>query len=162
MAKNDLDGFELHSSTEMVLFTTLTLTALPVLYKYEHLSISPQSSWFVLAVNRYSSSTNYYNKSTLTMESTSTASKIENRALQNCGSCSSISTSRKKFVSFSDIEIIELPYSIGDGPASGAPLSVGWDVQDRSLFSIDFFEYYRPQRRTKQALRLPDYFREQL
>jgi hypothetical protein len=72
------------------------------------------------------------------------------------------STSSKKSVSFHEIEIIELPYSIGDSPASGVPLSVGWEPQDRSLFSVDFFEQYRPRRRSRNALRLPHCHREHL
>ena len=61
-------------------------------------------------------------------------------------------TGRK--VAFGSVEIIELPYTIGHGPTSGAPVSLGWDLIDRSLFNLDFFEHYRPPRRTKPALRL--------
>lgn len=57
-------------------------------------------------------------------------------------------------VAFSSVEIIELPYTIGHGPTSGAPVSLGWEVIDRSSFNLDFFEHYRPPRREKPALRL--------
>ena len=67
-----------------------------------------------------------------------------------------------KNVSFNQIEIIEMPYAIGDGPSAGAPISIGWDAQDRSVFTVDFFEQYRPKRRSREALRLPSHHREQL
>ena len=60
----------------------------------------------------------------------------------------------KRRVAFSKVEIIELPYTIGDGPATGVPIAVDWVAQDRTAFGLDFFEQYRPQRRSKQALRL--------
>ena len=69
---------------------------------------------------------------------------------------------RNKNVSFSQIEIIEMPYAIGDGPATGVPISIDWEAQDRSVFTVDFFEKYRPTRRPKEELRLPDQYREQL
>ena len=61
-------------------------------------------------------------------------------------------TGRK--VAFGSVEIIELPYTIGSGPTSGAPVALGWELIDRSCFNLDFFEHYRPPRRTKPALRL--------
>ena len=69
---------------------------------------------------------------------------------------------RNKNVSFSQIEIIEMPYAIGDGPATGVPISIDWEAQDRSVFTVDFFEQYRPRRRPREELRLPDQYREQL
>ena len=69
---------------------------------------------------------------------------------------------RSNRVSFSQVEIIELPYTIGDGPATGVPISVGWEAQDRSCFGVDFFEQYRPRRRPKPALRLSDERRQYL
>lgn len=59
-------------------------------------------------------------------------------------------------VSFSNVEIIELPYTVGDGPASGgAPLTIGWEPVDRSVFELNLFEKYRTRsRRSKPALRL--------
>jgi hypothetical protein len=68
----------------------------------------------------------------------------------------------KRKVSFNQIEIIELPYTIGDGPATGVPVTVGWKAQDRTAFGLDFFEQYRPKRRTKNALRLSPDFRTHL
>jgi hypothetical protein len=55
-------------------------------------------------------------------------------------------TSKERKVSFSAIEIIELPYAVGDGPATGVPISVGWEAQERSVFSVDFLEQYRSRR----------------
>ena len=57
-------------------------------------------------------------------------------------------------VAFDSIEIIELPYTIGCGPTSGAPVTLGWELIDRSCFNLDFFEHYRPPRRAKPSLRL--------
>ena len=65
-------------------------------------------------------------------------------------------------VSFNQIEIIELPYTIGDGPACGVPVTVEWEAQDRTSFKLDFFEQYRPQRRAKNALRLSPDARSQM
>jgi hypothetical protein len=69
---------------------------------------------------------------------------------------------QQRKVSFNAIEIIELPYAVGDGPATGVPISVGWEVQERSVFSIDFFEQYRPRRRPLEALRLSNERRQYL
>jgi hypothetical protein len=55
-------------------------------------------------------------------------------------------TSKERKVSFSAIEIIELPYAVGDGPATGVPISVDWEAQERSVFSVDFLEQYRSRR----------------
>jgi hypothetical protein len=60
----------------------------------------------------------------------------------------------RKSVSFSKIEIIELPYTVGDSPTLGAPVTLGWEPIDRSVFNINFFESFRPPRRKKPALRL--------
>ena len=58
-------------------------------------------------------------------------------------------------VSFNNVEIIELPYTVGDGPSSGAFLTVGWEPVDRSVFNINLFETYRTRsRRSKSDLRL--------
>lgn len=65
-------------------------------------------------------------------------------------------------VSFNAIEIIELPYAVGDGPATGVPISVGWEAQERSVFTVEFFEQYRPRRRPLEALRLSDERRQYL
>jgi hypothetical protein len=64
---------------------------------------------------------------------------------------------KRKAVAFAAVEIIELPYGIGAGaPNSGIPISVEWIPQDRSVFGVDFFEQYRPKRRSLQQLRLSD------
>eukprot|EP00980_Cylindrotheca_fusiformis_P010013 scaffold2214_cov139-Cylindrotheca_fusiformis.AAC.10 len=61
----------------------------------------------------------------------------------------------KKHVAFGNVEIIELPYTVGNGPASeGAPVSIGWEPIERNMFKVEFFEAFRPPRRTKPALRM--------
>ena len=62
----------------------------------------------------------------------------------------------KTRVSFNNVEIIELPYTVGDGPATGgAPLTIGWEPVDRSIFDLNIFEKYRTRsRRHTSALRL--------
>jgi hypothetical protein len=63
---------------------------------------------------------------------------------------------KKKKVSFADVEIIELPYTLGDNPSVslGVPISASWEAQKRTTMNLDFFETYRPTRRTKQELAL--------
>ena len=68
----------------------------------------------------------------------------------------------KRRVTFGNIEIIELPVEIGDGPAFGPPISVGWEAMARTEFNLEFFESYRPQRKPKQALRLNGQTRREL
>ena len=73
------------------------------------------------------------------------------------GTVSDRAPSRKRStVSFSKVEIIELPYTLGDNPAvsSGAPISVSWIAQKRTILDLDFFERFRPERRNKRALQL--------
>lgn len=59
-------------------------------------------------------------------------------------------------VGFSSVEIIELPYTLGDNPAvsCGPPISASWGSQKRTILNLDFFEQYRPFRRDKEALHL--------
>lgn len=68
----------------------------------------------------------------------------------------------KKQVGFDSIEIIELPMTLGDHPSvsSWPPLTVGWKEQQRTTYSIDFFEKYRPQRRSLSGLVLSAETRE--
>ena len=63
-------------------------------------------------------------------------------------------TKTMKCVRFSLLEIIELPYTVGDNPCvkGGAPISASWRVQKRTQFDVDFFETYRPRRRTRSEL----------
>jgi hypothetical protein len=63
-------------------------------------------------------------------------------------------------VCFSNVEIIELPITVGDGPAVGVPVTVDWDAQSRNVFPLEFFEEYRPQRRVKDRLRITPETRE--
>jgi hypothetical protein len=65
-------------------------------------------------------------------------------------------------VSFDKIEIIEFPCTVGDGPAEGTPVQLDWVPIDRSEFAINFFEFYRPPRRRKHALRLTPERRKRL
>ena len=59
-------------------------------------------------------------------------------------------------VKFAKVEIIELPYTLGDNPAvsSGAPISASWIAQKKTTLDLDFFEQYRPKRRNRRALQL--------
>ena len=59
-------------------------------------------------------------------------------------------------VNFSKVEIIELPYTLGDNPAvsSGPPVSASWIAQKRTILDLEFFERYRPKRRNRKALQL--------
>ena len=63
---------------------------------------------------------------------------------------------KRSTVSFSNVEIIELPYTLGDNPSvsSGAPISASWIAQKRTILDLDFFERFRPERRNKRALQL--------
>lgn len=76
--------------------------------------------------------------------------------------CSSRSSCSRRRVSFREVEIIELPMTVGDGPSLGVPLTVDWQPQDRSTFDIDFFEQFRPERRNKLQLRMGPESRERL
>ena len=68
---------------------------------------------------------------------------------------------KRRQVSFNQVEIVELPYTIGDGPANGTPVTVQWEAQDRTAFRLDFFEQYRPKRRSQSQLRLSPESRSQ-
>ena len=67
-------------------------------------------------------------------------------------------------VRFSTLEIIELPYTIGDNPSvsDGVPISPSWKEQKRTTFDFEFFETYRPARRTKNELILSCHARKEL
>mmetsp|Transcript_117183 Transcript_117183/g.164834 ORF Transcript_117183/g.164834 Transcript_117183/m.164834 type:complete len:155 (+) Transcript_117183:28-492(+) len=72
--------------------------------------------------------------------------------------------SSKKTVSFSTIEIIEFPITLGDNPSvsSGAPLTIEWTPQDRCQFELDVFEKYRPRRRHSSRLAIAPHIREEV
>jgi poly-gamma-glutamate capsule biosynthesis protein CapA/YwtB (metallophosphatase superfamily) len=61
---------------------------------------------------------------------------------------------KSKKLSFDKVEIIELPIALGDNPSvsTGAPLTVEWKSQKRTTFSLDFFEKFRPERRSRKNL----------
>ena len=67
-------------------------------------------------------------------------------------------------VSFGNVEIIELPYALGDNPSvtCGVPISASWKSQKRTKLQLDYFETYRPNRRTKKQLLLSREDRKQL
>jgi hypothetical protein len=66
-------------------------------------------------------------------------------------------------VAFSKIEIIELPYSLGDNPCCmGPPIAPSWIAQKRTTLDLEFFERYRPERRSKNALLLSRQARKSL
>jgi hypothetical protein len=66
-------------------------------------------------------------------------------------------------VTFSKIEIIELPYSLGDNPCCmGPPIAPSWIAQKRTTLDLEFFERYRPERRSKNALLLSRQARKSL
>jgi hypothetical protein len=73
---------------------------------------------------------------------------------------SSIMTSRQtekqhKRVTFSSISIVEFPYEIGITPcSSGVPIGASLEAQHQTTFQLDFFEKYRPVRRSKSDLHI--------
>ena len=71
---------------------------------------------------------------------------------------------RSRTVKFSNVEIIELPYTLGDNPSvsGGPPVSASWISQKRTSLDLDFFEQYRPPRRNKSALHLTKEARKEL
>lgn len=70
----------------------------------------------------------------------------------------------KRSVGFATIEIIELPYTVGDNPSvsCGAPISASWYSQKRTSLDLEFFEQYRPLRRNKKDLHLTKEARKEL
>ena len=67
-----------------------------------------------------------------------------------------------KSLRFDQIEIIELPFTLGDNPCvnGGAPLSCSWDPQLRVKVSLETFEKLRPKRRALHELILGKELRE--
>ena len=63
---------------------------------------------------------------------------------------------KTRHVRFSSLEIVELPYTIGDNPcvSDGCPVAASWLSQKKTEFDIDFFERHRPARRSRKALLL--------
>mmetsp|Transcript_16271 Transcript_16271/g.30196 ORF Transcript_16271/g.30196 Transcript_16271/m.30196 type:complete len:349 (+) Transcript_16271:77-1123(+) len=61
----------------------------------------------------------------------------------------------RRRVGFSKVNIIEFPYAIGDTPcSSGVPIGASYVAQHQTSFQLDFFERYRPERRTKSDLHI--------
>lgn len=71
---------------------------------------------------------------------------------------------RSRCVQFSFVEIIELPYTLGDNPSvsGGPPVAASWQSQKRTSLDLEFFELYRPPRRNKSALHLSKEARKEL
>ena len=67
-------------------------------------------------------------------------------------------------VKFHSIEVIELAVALGDNPSvsCGAPLTTEWCARRRTTFDVDFFEEYRPPRRTLRELILSESEREEI
>ena len=63
---------------------------------------------------------------------------------------------KTRHVRFSSLEIVELPYTVGDNPcvSNGCPVAASWLSQKKTQFDIDFFERHRPARRSRKALLL--------
>ena len=70
----------------------------------------------------------------------------------------------KRSISFSQIEIIELPVTLGDSPSvrDGPPVSCEWDAQRRYQLPLNVFETYRPKRRQRSKLLLSRQTRERI
>ena len=70
----------------------------------------------------------------------------------------------KKSVSFHKIKIREHERTISDNPSvsSGIGLGIGWESIDSLQCSVDEWEIYRPPRRTKSNLIIPQYLRTQI
>ena len=70
----------------------------------------------------------------------------------------------RKRVSFESVEIIELPFALGDNPSvsRGPPLTTEWEAQHRTTLDLDFFETCRPSRRSGKNLVVSHEDREKL
>jgi hypothetical protein len=91
--------------------------------------------------------------------------KPENNKLIHNNCCYKMTQSMKtRQVSFHQVELIELPYCLGDNTACshGAPISVEWQAQKRTSFDVSFFEEYRPKRRSCRMLLLSGSDREEM
>jgi hypothetical protein len=69
-----------------------------------------------------------------------------------------------KKVCFDQIQVREMPIILGDNPAvsAGVPITIGWKFQKEITVEVDYFEFYRPQRRKKEKLRLSNKKRVEL
>ena len=74
-------------------------------------------------------------------------------------------STNSKSVRFHSIEIIECAVTIGDNPSvsSGVPITIEWTCQKRTKLGLEFFEKFRPPRRScMKKLRLKSSQREKL
>ena len=66
-------------------------------------------------------------------------------------------------VRFSNVDVIEFPYTIGCTPcSSGVPIAASFVAQKKTSFQLEFFETYRPKRRTKSDLHISAFDRKEL
>ena len=65
-------------------------------------------------------------------------------------------TPKQKTVSFTCIEVVELPMILGDHPScrAGPPVQTSWDAQSRESYSLDEYEQSRSPRRSLQEMHL--------
>ena len=98
---------------------------------------------------------------------------FERQQQERSSSCSSLPsetdsrpklTVAKRSISFSQIEIIELPVTLGDSPSvsDGPPVSCEWGAQMRYKLSLNAFESHRPKRRQRSKLLLSRQTRERI
>ena len=59
-------------------------------------------------------------------------------------------------LSFGKLDIIELPYTLGDNPgcSSGVPLAVGDELLEKITFDVEYFEQFRPRRKSSKELQM--------
>jgi hypothetical protein len=66
-------------------------------------------------------------------------------------------SSRTKRVSWGNLTIFVMPNLLGDNPAvsEGAPLTIGWKYESKTILAIDYYEYLRqsrPRRRRRELV----------
>lgn len=72
-------------------------------------------------------------------------------------------TIMKKNVSFHQIEIAQYPMELGDNPsATGAPITIGWEPQDTSVFGFEEYEGVKPPPRDRASMLMPSEARNNL
>ena len=61
-----------------------------------------------------------------------------------------------KKVWFDQLEVREYPMILGDNPATseGAPVTIDWEFQNEFLVDVEYFELYRPSRKSKDHFKL--------
>jgi hypothetical protein len=71
---------------------------------------------------------------------------------------SSVGKNRRKKVTFGHIDVYEHVIEMGDNSfvSDGAPITIGWELQNKRAFDISYFETYFPseERRKDQSLKL--------